>query len=533
MGDRSVTIAIPVHNGANYLGEAIESALRQRHPETEIVVVDDGSDDDGQTFAVAQAFGDRIRILRQPQSGVAAALNTALACASGRLFSWLSHDDLFEPEKTALQVRFLETLNRDDVCLFSDLSWIDAAGRITGTQRLDHAGLACNPRLAFYDGLINGCTILTSRDLLRRIGGFDARYPHTQDYRMWWTLAREAGLVHVPHCLVRSRLHPEQGSHRPDALAENGAFWDEVLDRTSDLEATLVHGSRERFLRRTGDFLRYRSPNRRVAERADRMARASAAAASVSAVIDVGHDPEAARRTLASVEAQTRPPDEVVLVGAAAVLDAIGRSESGRRDRVLRPTAEERPSARLRTGLAATRGTYVALLMSPDRFAPDKIATQVAPMSATGCLFSHSSYRIGDETVATGGFGGRVYPEIVGDCHVEVSTVAVHRALFLSGLLFMDDDAPLSASWIEVASRHELLGLEQPLSHVEVARAGTEAAALLSWLRASAAYRGCEKQLRRLENRLDEPAPSQGRRADAPEASSARHRTTGRSDATA
>ncbi|MBD8909086.1 glycosyltransferase family 2 protein [Methylorubrum zatmanii] len=528
MGGRSVTIAIPVRNGANYLGEAIESALRQRHPETEILVVDDGSDDDGRTFAVASAFGNRIRILRQPHGGVAVALNTALAHASGRLFSWLSHDDLFEPEKTELQVRVLERVNRDDICLFSDLSWIDAEGRITGEQRLDHARLAARPRLAFYDGLINGCTILTARDLLLRIGGFDRRYPHTQDYRMWWRLTREATFVHVPHCLVRSRLHPDQGSHRSDALTENGAFWIDVLDGTSELEATLVHGSRERFLRRTGEFLRYRSPNRRVADRADRMARTAAAEASVSVVVDIGEEVEAARRAIASIEAQTRRPNEMVLVGSATILQALGREWAC--ETVLRPTAETRPSARMRLGLTAASGSYIALLMSPDRFAPEKIAAHVDLMSASGCLFSHSSYRSRGATVATGSFGGRVYPEILGDCHIEASTVMVHRALFLSGLLFMDADAPLAASWIEAASRHELAGLERPLSEIERPRAASEAALLLAWLRASAAYRGHGAQLRRLETRLAASAPRPSRGAYA---SGAGHDRVGRSNAAA
>ncbi|MER2250473.1 glycosyltransferase [Methylorubrum podarium] len=510
MGDRSVTIAIPVHNGANYLGEAIESALRQQRAETEIIVVDDGSDDDGETGAIARGFGDRIRYLHQPQGGVAVALNTALANASGRLFSWLSHDDLFEPGKTEFQVRILDAVDRDDVCLFSDFSWIDAAGRITGEQRLDHSALSLNPRLAFYEGLINGCTLLTTRDLLRRVGGFDARYPYTQDYRMWWRLAREASFVHVPRCLMRSRLHPDQGSHRSEALAENCAFWNDVLDETSVLEAAIVDGSRERFLKRTGEFLRYRSPNRRVADRADRMARTSAAETSVSVVVDVGSDVEAARRTMASVEAQTRRPDEVILVGDPAILEALAAEgdADGTCKRRLRPTPERRLPARLRLGLMAARGDYVALVTSPDLFAPEKIAVQVARMSALGCVFSHSSYRSGGETMAIGTFGGRVHPEILGGCPVEVSTVMIQRVLFLSGLLFMHEDAPLASSWIEAAARYELLGLEEPLSDVEAPLAEREAGPLLAWLRASPDYRHYTAPLHRLEMRLAASAPS-------------------------
>ena len=56
-----VSIVIPVYNGANYLREAIDSALAQTYPHLEVIVVNDGSNDGGKTREVALSFGDRIR----------------------------------------------------------------------------------------------------------------------------------------------------------------------------------------------------------------------------------------------------------------------------------------------------------------------------------------------------------------------------------------------------------------------------------------------------------------------------------------
>ncbi len=99
-----VSIVIPVYNGANYLREAIESALGQTYPDVEVIVVNDGSNDGGKTRDVALSFGNRIRYLEKTNGGVATALNLGVREMRGELFAWLSHDDVYYPEKIARQV---------------------------------------------------------------------------------------------------------------------------------------------------------------------------------------------------------------------------------------------------------------------------------------------------------------------------------------------------------------------------------------------------------------------------------------------
>ena len=206
-----VSVVIPVFNGARYLGEAIGSALAQDHPRFEVIVVDDGSDDGGATAEVAASFGGRIRYVRQENGGVASALNRGLREMRGEYFSWLSHDDAYLPGKLSRQSSEMERLG-PGVVLFSDYEGVDADGRPAGGFRWRDVPPECFRRALVADAPVNGCTVLVSRADLEQAGGFDERLRTTQDTDLWFRLAARRRFVHVPVPLLRSRVHPGQGT---------------------------------------------------------------------------------------------------------------------------------------------------------------------------------------------------------------------------------------------------------------------------------------------------------------------------------
>jgi glycosyltransferase involved in cell wall biosynthesis len=97
-----ITIAavIPAYNLGPYIGRAVESALRQTRALDEILVVDDGSGD--QTPQVLAGFGDRIRVIRQPNAGASAARNAGILAAKSDWIAFLDGDDEWLPEAIAL-----------------------------------------------------------------------------------------------------------------------------------------------------------------------------------------------------------------------------------------------------------------------------------------------------------------------------------------------------------------------------------------------------------------------------------------------
>ena len=96
-----VSIVIPVYNGAEYMREAIDSALAQTYKNIEVIVVNDGSKDN--TDEIARSYGEKIRYFKKENGGVSTALNLAIQNMQGEYFSWLSHDDVYLPEKIERQ----------------------------------------------------------------------------------------------------------------------------------------------------------------------------------------------------------------------------------------------------------------------------------------------------------------------------------------------------------------------------------------------------------------------------------------------
>ncbi len=101
-----VSILIPCYNAAPFLAETLQSALAQTWPNSEIIVVDDGSSDD--SCAIARIFADRgVRLVEQANQGAAAARNHALRISRGDYIQYLDADDLISPDKIHLQMELL------------------------------------------------------------------------------------------------------------------------------------------------------------------------------------------------------------------------------------------------------------------------------------------------------------------------------------------------------------------------------------------------------------------------------------------
>ena len=103
-----ISVVIPVYNTGKILYETIESVLNQTFTDFEIVIIDDGSSDAETLGVLDSQSDDRIRIIHQKNSGVAAARNRGVAESKGNFIAFLDHDDIFLPEKLAECKKFTD-----------------------------------------------------------------------------------------------------------------------------------------------------------------------------------------------------------------------------------------------------------------------------------------------------------------------------------------------------------------------------------------------------------------------------------------
>jgi glycosyltransferase involved in cell wall biosynthesis len=199
-----VSVIIPTYNSAKYLTDAVDSVLSQTHRDFEVLVIDDGSTDD--TPAVIGRYGDLVRYIRQPNSGVAAARNRGINESLGRYVAFLDADDTWHQDKLKAQVTALR-MNPGYLACYTAFTVV--------SQDLRPLRITRNKRVynTLEDLLLRGnvigsiCTVLYERSIFDAVGGFDASLSQCADWDMWVRIAGRTEFLYLDLPLATYRQH--------------------------------------------------------------------------------------------------------------------------------------------------------------------------------------------------------------------------------------------------------------------------------------------------------------------------------------
>jgi glycosyltransferase involved in cell wall biosynthesis len=204
-----ISVIIPVHNGARWLGATLESLYAQSYSHFEIVLVDDASTD-----ALQQVLDDcrdeRLRVEHlQNNVGVSAARNRGIELAKGGYIAFCDADDLCTPQRLERQLEFLERQPAIGLC-GSAFTCFDDDNEYETVVNPQTDEEICK---ALMQGNCFGLsTIMARADLLKSFS-FDPLLSVAEDYDLWTRLvAAGVRTANLPESLIRYRLHPQQAS---------------------------------------------------------------------------------------------------------------------------------------------------------------------------------------------------------------------------------------------------------------------------------------------------------------------------------
>lgn len=214
MSQPLVSVIIPSYNYGQFVGQAVDSALKQTYSPIEIIVVDDGSEDD--TRERLSQYGDRIRYVYQQNQGLSAARNTGMRIARGEYLAFLDSDDAFHPRKVELQIHYIQ--HHPDVELlatemFSDepIRWIDFMPAEPSVTFISLEAIAIKPRFA-------PSSVILHKRCIETAGAFDTSLRSVEDREMWIRIATMYKMARIDMPLTWYRYTPGSMSSNPERM---------------------------------------------------------------------------------------------------------------------------------------------------------------------------------------------------------------------------------------------------------------------------------------------------------------------------
>ena len=225
-----VSVVIAAYNAGAFITDTIKSVLDQTYRNFEVIVVDDGSTD--RTAEIVRSFADdRIQLIQQSNSGVAAARNLAIQQSSGEYIAPIDADDLWEPERLEKHVRCLESCDSSVGLVYSWSIYLNEAGGLKGYSPFGQLGAVEGDVLAvlvFYNFLDNASTTMFRRRCIQVVGNYNTELKTCEDWDLYLRIAEHYQFAIVPEYLISYRQHSGSLSNQCATMAQ---FYELIMSR--------------------------------------------------------------------------------------------------------------------------------------------------------------------------------------------------------------------------------------------------------------------------------------------------------------
>jgi glycosyltransferase involved in cell wall biosynthesis len=218
LGNFPVTVLMTTYNCGRYIQTSINSILDQSYGNFELLIIDDGSEDNSEDV-IRSLNSEKIRYIRLRHIGRSAALNYGLKGAKYDWVALMDADDIAIPERLEKEVRLINKSNKD--IIFSDSVYFKNKKiqflNIINTEKedlkrkIELRGHICNP------------SVLYNRTFILENGGYNENLDHSEDWELWIRLLNKANFVHLDELLIFMRIRDnslsKKGTKKPGNIS--------------------------------------------------------------------------------------------------------------------------------------------------------------------------------------------------------------------------------------------------------------------------------------------------------------------------
>lgn len=241
---KTVSVVISAYNHENFVGECLESVMKQTYPNIELIVLNDGSKD--RTHHVISAYENELRnrflnyiYINKENEGISKSFNRGIQLASGTYIKPFASDDVMMPNAIEKLVHALES-NPDSDVAYGDGYHFDTPvpGKKKKLKRAQRFSKIADFKSGhIYDHLldmlplISSCTVMYTRESFERVGGYDEDLA-CEDMDLYLRLSRKHKFVYVDDILILHRISAKNAGYNPDIMLPSLHKMLDKYDRT-------------------------------------------------------------------------------------------------------------------------------------------------------------------------------------------------------------------------------------------------------------------------------------------------------------
>ena len=425
----TISVIIPLRNGGRFIIQALQSVFAQTYPATEVIVIDDGSTDDGPDKVRRYAAEHRLVLLHKPHDGTSAARNFGISNSNGKLIAFLDQENIWYPDHLRELIRpFLKDPHHTLGWVYSDVDEIAEDNRLRIRAVLSHS-TNVHPKMNLADCLRQDMSILLSASVVARaacdaIGGFDEDLDGCEDDDFFLRLFvagyrnvyLKTPLTQWRVCLVDSSDALTRARGRmlyarkllcsfPDEPALSRFYASELI--APRFLRPAMEAARAALL--TGDVTTIDGCLADVSFIEQHLSLQSGSCQRrkdllITAVIPLYNGARYIRGAIASILAQTLRPDEIIVVDDGSTDDGpaiVEEMQSTHAIRLIRKENGGQSSAR-NLGVDHARGDLIAFLDQDDAWYPNHLSEPIKPFTEDRATELGWSYSDLDEVGESG-----------------------------------------------------------------------------------------------------------------------------------